>query len=262
MEKSKEFSRVGTKLLLEADEYLSRRCAVDGEQGSVVYHGEEGLRAEFRRPAQTPEESAERLDQAIELQRWLAFGNLCAGEIFKGLEPREKPPQIKYSIGDILWHKEYGWRGVVYGWSETCELDQSWVELNQAQDKTDAPFYNLLCNDGKLRYGSQLTHDRVEGPLEFLSPARGGASRSEVQAAQKYLNLYFHQFSNAHAAYIPNAHLARRFPGSVIYIHICFYLSLSLSLSLSIYLSIDIDRYRYREIDIEIDRYIDREIDR
>jgi hypothetical protein len=33
-------------------------------QGSIVYHGVEGLRTEFRRPSSSPEETAERLDQA------------------------------------------------------------------------------------------------------------------------------------------------------------------------------------------------------
>ena len=33
-------------------------------QGSVVYHGVEGLRAEFRRPSTSPEEASQRLDQA------------------------------------------------------------------------------------------------------------------------------------------------------------------------------------------------------
>ena len=33
-------------------------------QGSIVYHGVEGLRSEFRRQSSSPEETAERLDQA------------------------------------------------------------------------------------------------------------------------------------------------------------------------------------------------------
>lgn len=207
--KSKDFAKTGTKFLLEADDFLSRGCVVDGERGSFVYHGIEGLRAEFRRPSASAEEAAGRLDLAMETVRWLSAGNMCAQEICSMLEPRNKAPQIKYSIGDILWHKEYGWRGVVYGWSERCELGDGWLEQNDAQDKADQPFYNLLCNDGKLRYGSQLTHDRVQGPLEFLS---ADAKSSDIVTAQKYLDLYFHQFSNAHAAYIPNAHLARRYP--------------------------------------------------
>jgi hypothetical protein len=131
---------------MQADNFLSRGCVVDGERGSFVYHGIEGyaallsslpctanptphlpsstaepsdsaptstagLRAEFRRPAASAEEAAARLDFAMETVRWLSAGNMCAQEICSMLEPRTKAPQIKYSIGDILWHKEYGWRG-------------------------------------------------------------------------------------------------------------------------------------------------------
>jgi len=36
--------------------------------------------------------------QALETLKWLSLGNMCAGEIFAQLEPREKSPQIKYCM--------------------------------------------------------------------------------------------------------------------------------------------------------------------
>jgi len=42
-------------------------------KGSIVYHGVEGLRTEFRRPSSSPEETAERLDQARTLPPFLPF---------------------------------------------------------------------------------------------------------------------------------------------------------------------------------------------
>eukprot|EP00961_Rhodomonas_salina_P024972 336579-Rhodomonas_salina.3 len=36
--------------------------------------------------------------------------------------------------------------GVVYGWSEQCEMDEDWLRKNNALDKKGHPFYNLLCD--------------------------------------------------------------------------------------------------------------------
>jgi len=148
------------------------------------------------------------MDRGFETLKWLNVGNRYGGVILEHLVPRVKNPEIKFRIGDILWHKEFGWRGVVYGWSERCEIGEEWLKQNNALDKKDFPFYNLLCNDGKFRYGSQLTHERVEGPLQFIEDI----NPTDLRMAQRHLDMYFHSFSNEEGAYIPNAHLARRYP--------------------------------------------------
>ena len=51
-----------------------------------------------------------------------------------------------------------------------------------------------------MRYASELTHARVQGPLEFVLASPSSASAEEaadIKTARKYLDLYFHQVTTA-----------------------------------------------------------------
>eukprot|EP00285_Hemiselmis_virescens_P008315 CAMPEP_0173404520 /NCGR_PEP_ID=MMETSP1356-20130122/59587_1 /TAXON_ID=77927 ORGANISM="Hemiselmis virescens, Strain PCC157" /NCGR_SAMPLE_ID=MMETSP1356 /ASSEMBLY_ACC=CAM_ASM_000847 /LENGTH=310 /DNA_ID=CAMNT_0014365217 /DNA_START=79 /DNA_END=1011 /DNA_ORIENTATION=+ len=193
--------------LHRADKYLSYECKVQGQTGSAQYFGTAGLRQEFKRATDTEggETLDDRLDAGFTLMRWLNTGNKHAEKILGNLEPRTKPPELTFSVGDIVCHKEYKWRGVVFGWGETAtEASPNWRE-----HEPGANFYYLICNDGKLRYADQASYEKVEGPISF-TPAPDDAK--DANTGQEHLDLFFHDFSNAEDAYIPNAHLARRFP--------------------------------------------------
>jgi len=142
----------------ETDHVLGHGCEVSGEKGSANWLGLQGLKRAFRAECPQPELQG-RIDYGFEVLRHLSFGNRLGQLIFACLQPKKKTAAIKFEIGDILQHREYGWRGVVYGWSELCELDDEWLRKNAAETRRDHPFYNILCNDGTHRYGSQLTHD-------------------------------------------------------------------------------------------------------
>ncbi|KAJ1478988.1 hypothetical protein T484DRAFT_1959948 [Baffinella frigidus] len=196
------------KIRHESDDFLAQSCVVSGEVGSAQWFGLVGLRRAFRAPASSPEDLQTRMDHGFEVLRHLSMGCRHGHAILECLSPKVKSPLIKFGIGDVLLHREFGWRGVVCGWDEVCEQDDDWLRENSALDKKEHPFYNLLCNDGKMRYGSQLTHDRVEGPLQLL----GSVSNTLRDYATDEIKRLFHTFDHHEGAHIPNAHLARRFP--------------------------------------------------
>lgn len=54
------------------------------------------------------------MDYGFTVLRWLSSGSMYADTILESLKPRSKPVDSKFCIGDIVWHKEYQWRGKAY----------------------------------------------------------------------------------------------------------------------------------------------------
>ena len=53
----------------------------------------------------------------------------------------------KFSIGQIVHHKRYGYRGVIFGQDPSCSADDEWYEGNQTQPGRDQPWYHVLVNE-------------------------------------------------------------------------------------------------------------------
>lgn len=68
-------------------------------------------RKEFNRTTKPDEDLNDRMDYGFTVLRWLGSGNMYADTILESLKPRSKPVDSKFCIGDIVWHKEYQWRG-------------------------------------------------------------------------------------------------------------------------------------------------------
>lgn len=57
----------------------------------------------------------------------------------------ECDPKNKFSVGDILRHTKYGFRGVVVGWDPTPTVDVSrWDGLTHIQNPEQYPFYHII----------------------------------------------------------------------------------------------------------------------
>jgi len=117
-------------------------------------------------------------------------------------------------VGDIVHHEGYGWQGVILGWDSQCRMSLEWVAAN-AKDKEQqwidrlhgSPWYDILCNDGMLRYGSQMTH-RIETKAFEFQPQ----IKRAPEIGQVFLDLHFDDFDVEENRYLPTQALARRFP--------------------------------------------------
>lgn len=82
------------------------------------------------------------------------------------------PVSCKYLPGQIVHHKKYDYRGVIYDVDDQCRADEEWYRKNKTQPSKQQPWYHVLV-DGE----SQTTYvaeenlelddsaDPVEHPL-------------------------------------------------------------------------------------------------
>ena len=35
---------------------------------------------------------------------------------------------MRHRVGQVMTHAQYGYRGVVYGWTPTCQASQEWIQ--------------------------------------------------------------------------------------------------------------------------------------
>lgn len=34
---------------------------------------------------------------------------------------------VRHRVGQVMTHAQYGYRGVIYGWTPTCQASQEWI---------------------------------------------------------------------------------------------------------------------------------------
>ena len=77
-----------------------------------------------------------------------------------------------YSIGDLVRHKQYGYRGVVVGSDPRCVADDDWYYRNRSQPGRNQPWYHVLVDSAATTtYAAQcnletdLAGEPVDHPL-------------------------------------------------------------------------------------------------
>lgn len=87
-------------------------------------------------------------------------------------------PKIEYSLGQIVRHKLYGFRGVIVGFDEKPRIDVSnWDGLQGVEDASEKPFYHIRpdINDCTKAFGGPRDFRYCcEDNLEFISSYTGG----------------------------------------------------------------------------------------
>lgn len=157
--------------------------------------------------------SGEDLDEGFEQLAALSEQSAVLETMEVVLAPQDRDSRIDFNVGEVLTHPRYGWKGVVLGYNNHCRMDQSWVEENVQEDDEDrvreihsGPWYDILCNDGILRYGSQLTHKRCASKFEFVSDA--------TMEGEMILEVLFEGWDEETQRFLANEDLAKRYPDS------------------------------------------------
>eukprot|EP00732_Lithocolla_globosa_P007172 Lithocolla_globosa_v1_NODE_8865_length_774_cov_61.956885.p1 type:complete len:131 gc:universal NODE_8865_length_774_cov_61.956885:685-293(-) len=68
------------------------------------------------------------------------------------------PNELKYSIGDVFFHKKLKFVGVVTGYDVECSADDVWIEqmgVNRLKKGRHQPFYYCHSADEVIRYVAQ-----------------------------------------------------------------------------------------------------------
>jgi heat shock protein HspQ len=56
--------------------------------------------------------------------------------------------EIRFSVGELVRHARFGYRGVVAGWDRRCRADHGWYSSNRTQPDRDQPWYHVLVHGG------------------------------------------------------------------------------------------------------------------
>ena len=90
--------------------------------------------------------------------------------------------KFKFSIGQLIEHRRYGYRGVVVSMDESCRASKQWYESNLTRPDREQPWYHVLVHGGDA-----ATYVAEENLLEDA----GGEQVIHPLAATFFM--YFHQ---------------------------------------------------------------------
>ena len=79
--------------------------------------------------------------------------------------PADSP---KFDAGDVIFHKKYGYRGVVVNFDINCQAPDAWYQSNQSQPDRNQPWYHILVDGNQqVTYVAQsnLVYDQLEKPV-------------------------------------------------------------------------------------------------
>jgi heat shock protein HspQ len=74
-----------------------------------------------------------------------------------------------FAPGQLVKHRNYGYRGVVADFDMTCQADEMWYYRNQSQPPRNQPWYHVLVHgSGATTYAAQtsLEADDSGEPVE------------------------------------------------------------------------------------------------
>ena len=93
-----------------------------------------------------------------------------------------------FTVGQLVKHRRYGYRGVVAEMDEICRADAAWYRHNRTQPTRDQPWYHVLV------HGATHTTYAAE---ENLEPDTSGE-----QIVHPLIDHFFSNFRKS--AYVPN----------------------------------------------------------
>ncbi|XP_069673301.1 F-box only protein 21-like isoform X2 [Periplaneta americana] len=117
---------------------------------------------------------------------------------FPQIEPKVRSENIAYAVGMIMRHRQYNYRCVIYGWDSLCAASQEWIRqmgVENLPQKSHQPFYNVLVEDGSIRYAAQENLEVASEP---------------VAVTHLDVGRYFEQFCSTY--YVPNAEKRMEYP--------------------------------------------------
>ncbi|KAL3159165.1 hypothetical protein ABBQ32_011153 [Trebouxia sp. C0010 RCD-2024] len=104
---------------------------------------------------------------------------------------------VRFKVGDVIRHKRYHYRGVIYGWDPECKAEEEWMQqmrIDQLPGGRHQPYYHVLVDHRDRPF--QSTYVAQENIVRPNSPNASGSSssmgtdfESEVQDIWAHRNL-------------------------------------------------------------------------
>ncbi|GIL73555.1 hypothetical protein Vretifemale_3703, partial [Volvox reticuliferus] len=93
---------------------------------------------------------------------------------------KHRPPSVLFSVGTMIQHGKYGYRGVIVDWDTSCRMDDAWIKQMGVDSLPGGgrqqPFYRVLVSDRARSNGNG-------GSSSTNGGGSGGSSNSDAAAA-------------------------------------------------------------------------------
>jgi len=126
-----------------------------------------------------------------------------SGHFATSIEPRyPRPPSIKYRIGQVVKHKQYGYRGVIVGWDTEAKAPESWIKDNHGRNKSwrQQPNYAVLID----------IRDRTVPQIAYCPEVNIELAPSSVRIMHPGMEEFFEAYDGAQ--YLPRPWLQTIYP--------------------------------------------------
>ena len=92
--------------------------------------------------------------------------------------------KAKFSIGDIVKHKHFEFRGVIYDVDFEFNNSEEWYQSipKNVRPRKDQPFYHLLADNGNMFYNAYVSEQNLV------------VEQSPKQVNHPDINFYFSEF--------------------------------------------------------------------
>lgn len=111
---------------------------------------------------------------------------------------RAEHKEVQFSVGMVMKHKRYNYMCVISGWDPTCQASRDWIlqmGVHMLPRKDKQPFYNVLVEDGSIRYAADENLLHPDTHCEIRHPDVGK---------------YFKEFTGQY--YVMNSEKAQEYP--------------------------------------------------
>lgn len=112
---------------------------------------------------------------------------------------------VKYKIGQVFRHKKYGYKGIIYGFDETCQRDEEWMRQMGVRNP-DMPFYYALPDEmdstrffGGFRLSKYVAEENI-------------AALDDGKVVHRALENFFIGYSKDMKRYVPTKRLQFEYP--------------------------------------------------
>eukprot|EP00850_Spirogloea_muscicola_P005345 SM000024S07807 [mRNA] locus=s24:642022:643937:+ [translate_table: standard] len=112
-------------------------------------------------------------------------------------------PQVTFRVGDVIIHRRYGYRGVVYGHDPECSAPQEWQEamkIDALPKGPNQPFYHILVD----------TRDRPGGMSTYVAQENIVIQKTNRPVMHPWITRFFVGLQDG--TYVPGSKLRQVYP--------------------------------------------------
>eukprot|EP00245_Coleochaete_scutata_P009890 TRINITY_DN335_c0_g1_i1.p1 TRINITY_DN335_c0_g1~~TRINITY_DN335_c0_g1_i1.p1 ORF type:complete len:324 (+),score=54.17 TRINITY_DN335_c0_g1_i1:381-1352(+) len=149
----------------------------------------------------------ERMNGLVTQERYEDCQELVDGlnllEFRKRVMEMSSKPRINFRVGDVIVHRRYGYRGVVYGHDPECSAPDEWqqaMKIDLLPEGRQQPFYHVLVD----------TRDRPGGMSTYVAQENIVIQKGARPVLHPWIDKFFVGFHDG--AYIPGAKLRQVYP--------------------------------------------------